>query len=379
MRLFVANVTATARDSGVAITVELLPACEGDALWVRHTAHGESFNMLVDGGRLATGRRLVERIRSSSTLPFRLDLLVVTHVDRDHIEGVIELLTQCDNSELTVAGIWFNGYSHLPAPASRADVLQAQGAVMGNRLEALIRARGIPWNQAFNGGAVVWDEAAFFSVMVAPQLRLTVLGPTYAALEALRPKWEFECQRAGIMPGGSDLQDFLLAPQGAPAPFDFDALHAVPFRDDNAVANGSSIVLLVEDLQCDGRNVLLAGDAFAHALEGALRALRAQRGDLRIDAMKIPHHGSERNLSLDLLEVVACRDYLVSTNGHYFSHPDDISLARIVRRGQRSAQPSTLYFNYPSVRTQAWCTTHRQHQLGYQVRVAQPDESLLWP
>lgn len=360
------------------MTVELLPACEGDALWVSHTANGVSFNMLVDGGRLATGRFLVERIRASPDLPVRLDLLVVTHVDRDHIEGVIELLAQCDKSELTVGGIWFNGYTHLPERPLPEDALQAQGAVMGNRLEALILQRGIPWNQPFGGKAVAWNEVSFSSVMVAPQLRLTVLGPTHGALAALRPKWELECQRAGITPGGSDLQDFVLAQQGAPAAFDFAALYAMPFRDDDAVANGSSIVLLVEDLDRNGRSVLLAGDAFAHPMEQALRILRAERDDVRIDALKVPHHGSQRNLSLDLLEAVGCNDYLVSTNGDYFHHPDDVSLARIVRHGQCSGQPATLYFNYLTPKTQDWCSQQRQGELGYQIRVARPQQGLIW-
>jgi len=363
----------------MALTVELLPACEGDALWVRHAADGVSFNMLVDGGRRATGRFLVERIRASPKLPVRLDLLVVTHVDRDHVEGVIELLEQCDESELTVGGIWFNGYTHLPARPLPEDALQAQGAVMGNRLEALILEQGIPWNEPFGGKAVAWDEVSFSSIMAAPQLRLTVLGPGYSALAALRPKWERECQRAGITPGGSDLQDFVLAQQGASAAFDFAALYAMPFRDDDAVANGSSIVLLVEDLSPDGGSVLLAGDALAHPLEQALRILRAERDDLRIDAMKVPHHGSQRNLSLDLLEAVGCTTYLVSTNGDYFHHPDDVSLARIVRHGQRSGQRPTLYFNYTTPRTQPWCSQQRQGELGYQIRVAIAKEGIVWP
>ncbi len=362
------------------ICVEVLPASEGDALWVTsRDACGHLFNVLIDGGRLATGRLLVNRVRSAPTLPLRLDLLVVTHVDRDHIEGVIELLEQCDESQIVIGGIWFNGYAHLPAPPVVGGGLQEQGAVMGNRLEALIRKRRIQWNQEFNGDAVARTDPLFPSVMLTPTLRATVLGPTPDDLRALRPKWELECKRAGLIPGGPDITDFVLAEQAGAREIDIDTLCSAPFIDDDALANASSIVVLLEDLERTGGNVLFAGDATAHALQRALTKLREQRNDLRIDAFKVPHHGSERNVSLDLLRVVGCSDYLVSTNGKHFSHPGDAAMARIVRYGQESNLPANLYFNYQSHRTGPWCDAQRQRDLGYKARAAQPEQSIFWP
>ncbi|WP_254574277.1 ComEC/Rec2 family competence protein [Stenotrophomonas acidaminiphila] len=362
------------------MNVEMLAASEGDALWVTFKDACECpFNILIDGGRLATGRLLVNRIKSTLVLPFRLDLLVVTHVDRDHIEGVIELLEQCDESQLVIGGIWFNGYAHLPASSMESCQLQEQGAAMGNRLETLIRQRRIQWNQEFNGGAVAWKESLFPSVMLTSTLRATVLGPTPDDLRALRPKWEIECERAGLMPGGPKAPDLVLAEQAGARLIDFDLLCNTPFIDDDALANASSIIVLLEDLERAGRNVLFAGDATAQTLQRALAALRGQRADLRIDAFKVPHHGSERNVSLDLLKAVRCSDYLVSTNGKYFSHPSDATIARIIRHGQESSVPANLYFNYRSHRTEPWCDVQRQIDLGYTANAAQSEQGISWP
>jgi hypothetical protein len=75
---------------------------------------------------------------------------------------------------------------------------------------------------------------------------------------------------------------------------------------------------------------------------------------VRIDLCKLPHHGSRGNVTNALIESIACRDYLVSTDGRTFGHPDDAALARILCT---SALPPRLFFNYETQRARNWINT----------------------
>ena len=72
---------------------------------------------------------------------------------------------------------------------------------------------------------------------------------------------------------------------------------------------------------------------------------------MKIDAFKIPHHGSEYNLSRELLELLDCAHYLVSTSGSYFKHPSPIGMARLIKFGSSG---STIHYNYKTEFNDFW-------------------------
>ena len=77
----------------------------------------------------------------------------------------------------------------------------------------------------------------------------------------------------------------------------------------------------------------------------SVRKLLRQRGvdRLKLDALKVSHHASQNNLSKDLLALIDCKRYCISTNGDYFCHPDREAIGRIIKYG--GARPE-LSFNY---------------------------------
>ena len=56
------------------------------------------------------------------------------------------------------------------------------------------------------------------------------------------------------------------------------------------------------------------------------------------------------NTTTLLLQKLACRNFLISTNGSVFKHPDDVAIARIVK----NAAPARLHFNYLSDCNRKW-------------------------
>jgi beta-lactamase superfamily II metal-dependent hydrolase len=78
----------------------------------------------------------------------------------------------------------------------------------------------------------------------------------------------------------------------------------------------------------EGKRVLLGADAHVDRLLASLKKLAKGKKRVAIDAFKIPHHGSERNLSKELLEAVDCPLYLISTSGAYFKHPKAVPMGK---------------------------------------------------
>ena len=86
--------------------------------------------------------------------------------------------------------------------------------------------------------------------------------------------------------------------------------------------------------------------------------------ELRLDALKLPHHGSRANLSRAFLEKVECRRYLFSTDGTQFKHPDREAVARVIKFGGQQPQ---LLFNYRSEFTSLWDNPAWTEKYGYSV------------
>jgi hypothetical protein len=167
-------------------------------------------------------------------------------------------------------------------------------------------------------------------------------------------------KRYGLEPGSRvDYGRFL---KGTPSTStDVDVLADAPFKGDAGVPNGTSIALLAE---YGGAAALLAADAYAPVLSASIKRLLEQRGKqrLKLDALKVAHHGSRNNLSVELLALVDCPQYLLSSNGDYFCHPDREAIARIVKYG--GERPS-LHFNYRSRYNEVWERQDLQERYSY--------------
>ncbi|SDM10437.1 Metallo-beta-lactamase superfamily protein [Geodermatophilus siccatus] len=349
----------TADEAG--LTIEALPVRQGDCTLVTWGPHTDRHRMLIDAGPVPAYPAVHRRMSRLEPAERHLDVVVVTHVDADHIEGVLRLLNDASLG-LTVGDVWFNGYQHLPSD----DFL---GPVHGEMLGALLDERHLPWNARFDGAAVSRARGAPpAEVELDGGLRVTVLAPSDRELAALRPVWERECRRAGLVAGSSRdalprLQrtkkynplDSYLDPGDALA-----ELADTPTADDDSEANASSITLLLE---LDGGSALLAADATPTALSSGLEALSARRTGptLAVDVLKLPHHGSSRNVTADVLRAVPAGTYLVSTDGSYFGHPHDIAMARVLTYGSSGG---TLAFNHRTATTEEWSATGRSVGFG---------------
>ncbi|CAM3179617.1 MBL fold metallo-hydrolase [Corallococcus sp. ZKHCc1 1396] len=317
--------------------VEMLPADNGDCLLLTYGCSLTPQRVIIDGGTAATFPRLRRRIEELPLNQRHFELLIVTHIDSDHIDGVLPLL-RAKELGVTFGDIWFNGWSHLIPPKSEF-LGPRKGDILGNHLSMRTE---LPWNSMFNGKAVVVSDGAELPTHTLPGgMKLTLLSPTWRELAKLDAAWIEESFQQGRIPGerpavlGSAISQLQNFPRSS-------------FIHDHSAANGSSIAVLAE---YQGKRCLFGADAFAGTLRASLQRIPGVSGRVVLDAFKLPHHASQANVSVELIQAVQCSRYLVSTNGSLFGHPDDEALARIFQSGQEVVE---LFFNYDSQTTGKW-------------------------
>lgn|GEM_PF-3464374 len=124
--------------------------------------------------------------------------------------------------------------------------------------------------------------------------------------------------------------------------------HAAEYAD-TSVFNLSSIVILAESTGQGGtmRRMLLTGDARGdHILEGLEAAKLLKDRKCHVDLLKLPHHGSNRNLERDFFKSVTADHYVVSSNGERFDNPDQDTLEWLAE-ARKGTGPFKVYLTYP--------------------------------
>jgi hypothetical protein len=172
-----------------AITIHVLPAAYGDCLWVE-CAGTPPWRLLIDGGPPETWPILLQRIEDLTPAGRRFDLVVASHLDSDHIGGLLPLFAAAPKLGISFGDVWFNGLPQLPA----AQNLVTRSVAEGETLMALLTGTGgaspLPWNLAFDGFAAMTREQKKSRVVpIEPGPRLTLLSPTPRRLERLRAVW----------------------------------------------------------------------------------------------------------------------------------------------------------------------------------------------
>ena len=358
--------------------VEMLPALHGDCLFVEYGDATRTRRLLIDGGPIGAYGALQDRMEALTAGDRRFELIVLSHVDTDHIDGLVRLFANPKPWPFVVKDVWFNGWRHLEQAHGLLGGKQGEyfSALLSRRLEDGI------WNGAFDGDAVVVrDDDALPERMLAGNMKLTLLSPTVPKLAKMRNAWRKDIGDA-IEPGDLDAAWELLAKQKRYLPGQgllgstpgLDALLAKQSRPDNAAANGSSIAFLAEFA---GKSCLFLADAHADAVCASLKRLLAQRGleRLAVDAVKVSHHGSKGNTTDELMSLIESPRFLFSTNGAQFGHPDQEAVRRVI--GRSTQVKTELFFNYLTDRNREWEASGLQQQLNYAATYAVGEDTPL--
>jgi beta-lactamase superfamily II metal-dependent hydrolase len=318
------------------LKLELLPAREGDCLVLSWGKKDTPRRILIDAGRTGTAEDVRTYIQANNLQPGAFERFIITHIDRDHIEGAVNLLRDPDFKPL-IGQVWFNGRDNI-STAGASTEYENYGALDGERVTTALTENGYDWNTDFDGGPIiVGDELP--TVELEGGMKLTILSPDLRQLGDMAKPWDEALDTAP--PGWENL--------GPSDPINIETLALTPFKGDRAKPNGSSIAMVAE---YRGDRILLTGDAHVPRLLESLALYQAQFPEKKsFSLVKASHHGSRGNVSTELVEAVDCKHWAISTSGAQFRHPDQEAIARIIMHSPRG---TTVWFNYDQPQTKTW-------------------------
>lgn len=289
--------------------ISFLKAHYGDSIHIEHKGH----HVIIDGGPLCDELNAI--IKDIIDKQEVIDLLVITHYDEDHILGIYKILKELSCSvslKDVVKAVWFNA-TKLGLNGNN-HYLSSQQAV--GMAELLVK-NDINWisllkkRTKYNIDDTVWIEVLYGGDVYTPQSEGQFLS-------SARCDW---------MTSFKELEPFIN--------------DDVP---DDSPTNSQSIILVLHDGE---RQILLSGDATPGKLYDALRQYINDGNSNHFDLIKLPHHGSYRNITKEILNLVVCNDYIISTDGNRFFHPDKKMFMKICSWGQRDKDGKIMFhMNY---------------------------------
>lgn len=363
--------------------IEMLPAGKGDCIWVEYGPTGRTKSVLIDGGMPTTSDALRKRIAREKK-GHEFELIVVTHVDEDHIGGVLEAVADNDDEMFRTEDFWFNSFDHLLAASGAMG--PGQGDQLTEKLAEAVKAGTLRWNASFGAKPIfVSDEGPLPTVTLGGGAKLTILSPTPAKASSMYKHWANLTDNGKLRLGRDGLarldeENLPLGPAAPPKLKSTSNLATLAARQDSGVrdpsrANGSSIAFLFEYA---GKVVLFGADAHHGVLCDALDRLSPDEA-VSLDAFKLPHHGSNNNVSTNVVNAVSCPLYLFSTNGDDHGHPNGNAVATVIVNGLRKDEFERveLAFNYRNEFTSPWDSAELKRRYGYKTTYAKAGESLV--
>ena len=330
-------------------SLDVLRARKGDCLMLHYGSADEPHLMVIDGGpanvykphlkprllKIHEGRGLEEED------PLPVDVVMVSHLDDDHINGILGLTKEQRSDpdvRLEVDSLWHNSFDDLlKTRPTELKVEQGFGAAafdgggesgfalasigqnalasddlkdkdemqsakvlasipQGRQLRDDAKVLGWTANRAFKG-KLIFATNATKAVALKGGLKVTVVGPMQPELLALQKahdKWLRDQEKKKKISPESALAAFV----------------------DESAPNLSSIVVIAE---AEGKRMLLTGDARGDKiLEGLeLVGLLEKGGNMHVDVLKVPHHGSDNNMAPIFFRRVTADHYVFSGNGEH--------------------------------------------------------------
>lgn len=386
--------------------IRIFQSDKGDCLLLRTQAKG---NILIDGGMSRSYkdhvRPFLGRMRDREE---ELDLVYVSHIDQDHIAGILQLVndemdwrrflfqSNTANGRINIRApglkrppkvqqVWHNAFhtliiqnrgaiEDLLAASSRIwsrvisdkELQEAAGKANGlvtskreavklsNRLST--RQLAIPLNSAF-GGKLALRPSSPEEIFIAG-VSIRVLGPSKADMEKLRKAWNKWLNK------NRETIDSLRekAEEDAESIGNNTAtLSAFLSNSSNrggvTLPNLASLMLYVDE---GGDSLLLTGDGHAEDILTGLEQQGLMRADgtCHVRALKIPHHGSSHNFEpkRDFFRRVTADHYIFCGDGSNTNPELDVlKLLFDSRLGRRSLRSKSAQVDH---KFKLWFSSH---------------------
>lgn len=318
------------------LSLEAVFAKKGDALILHYGPWEEPKRILIDGGPRGVYKKFLkprlDQIREefefedNESLPFKM--VMVSHVDDDHIAGVLDLVNETVKAKetqqpppYTIETLWHNSFddilknpereivSRMAATVASKDPLGLAVPRMSRESKAVVQSTGqgrnlrnaakrlkLAVNKPFTGLVMFPAKKA---VSLGHGLRFTVVGPNKGRVIKYQKQWD------------KDLKAILEKER--------ESARAQAFEDESPFNLASLCVLA----KMKGKSILLTGDARGDFLLEDLEEAKILKKTkpLHVDILKMPHHGSVRNIEDVFFKRITADHYIFSGDGEH-GNPD---------------------------------------------------------
>lgn len=350
------------------LRLRVIQADYGDCLILEADAGGNTSYILIDGGPDGVyDTYLKPELEEIVGKNGRLDLVVLSHVDEDHVVGLVDLLSEVaqainENQKpvIEIGGLWYNTFhfygtngdysaapfaSYLEETAIDTDIYEtAYSITQGENMWKASEILELPLNHGFPAQEITLENSP--CPLEFHGLKLWILGPSQKRLERFRRDWQtWYNKHKDNFYSTSALEDAV--------------------DTDNSVSNLSSIMFLAER---PNRRILLTGDGLGEdALNGLKKlGLTGPGGKLHVDVLKVPHHGSSRNSTRKFYQTITADTYVIPAGKHKDDdNPDLQTLIWIVTAARKQKRQIKILVANPNKNTEVLVKQYPSEQYGY--------------
>ncbi len=326
--------------------IKFLKAHNGDSILLSFKDEIEmNRNILIDGGMPKTyfgsGKYgdLHETIELIKTKGEKINLLILTHIDEDHIGGLKKWFEKDKDAFDIIEKVWFNSgrtiakYFDEEENKELIETLEIFKTTQTSVPQAIVFEDYI---EKFNA----WDKEILNTGKTANQngVEIKLLSPDDKALKKLlkeykKPKHNYQTSGAST-DWETSIKEFI-EEENDP---DYK------LEEDGSVPNGSSIAFI---LTFESKNYLFLGDAHPSIIIDSLKKFEySKENPINVEFLKVSHHGSCKNTNQELLELIKTDNYIISSNSEVHGLPNKRTIARLINHNTNAI----INFNYDNVK-----------------------------
>lgn len=289
--------------------------------------NANEFVILIDGGTVSTFDHFLKKELEKLEV---LDLIVLTHIDSDHIGGLLKFFKSRLIKEKQVKRIMVN-HPDLIGVNQNAEISYSQA----DNLVKLISEK-LPDTE------IISDIKSESKILKFNGIELEIISPTKDIVNNLYNNWKTKINTCKTQ----EISSLEMKEDIAKSLLELSKESFKPQKTINEdIVNASSISFI---MRCLDTTVLFLADSRAEIIYDALSNKGyTEDAPLVIDYVKISHHGSKNNTSIQLLNILKSSNYIISTNGGSgkSSHPSRETIARIVHSKNRNEDKLRIILN----------------------------------
>lgn len=313
--------------------LNILKALHGDSIIIEtYDRNKNTFTILIDGGPRETFRTTLVHELSRYK---KIDLIILTHIDHDHISGLIHYLSSSYAKNHHFDKLLLNSPNLLKVDTNGTQISIDEG----------IEFKSLIHSQYPNLKIISEVTSESLNKLDLPDgIDIKILSPNQIALDELNKNWSeidlSEDEETQIASIDIIAKDFNVNFESLANNVDIEK------NIKNDFANASSIAFSIQTFDFHG---LFLGDAHSTIVAEGLSDKYPNQSPIVFDYVKLSHHGSKYNISNRFLDTIECYNYIISTNGGKggTKHPDRQTIAKIVCHTNMQKSKVQFYFNYP--------------------------------